>query len=426
MIRRIVTVLLACLFAVAVHAQEIYTLERCRELALKNNAKAQNGQLSVEASEQSKKEAFTHYFPSVSAMGLGFQASSPMMEMAAEQGTMGMLEKGIIGALSVSQPVFAGGQIVNGNRLAKVGAEVAALQKSISEDELTLAVEQLYWQIIALNEKTKTIAEAENLLNRVHQDVENFCDAGLANRNDLLKVELKQHELESGKLTLTNGLNLSKMALAQLAGVAPEGFEIDTTLANEALLLHTPVDHSSALLRRTEYRLLDKSIEAGKLQVKMEIGKNLPTVALGAGWNYMHFDKGSPLASEKNSGMVFVNVSVPISGWWGGSHAIKKQKLQLKKAENDKRDAVELLLIQMQQLRNEVDEAMFRVQLSVKTIDVALENVRLNEDYYKAGTSLLSDLLDAQNALQQAHDRHTEAVTDYRVKLAKYKQGTRE
>jgi outer membrane protein TolC len=158
----------------------------------------------------------------------------------------------------------------------------------------------------------------------------------------------------------------------------------------------------------------------------MEIGKNLPTVALGAGWNYMNFDKGSPAASEKNFGMVFVNVAVPISGWWGGAHAVKKQKLQLQKAENDRRNAEELLLIQMQQLRNEVDEAMFRVQLSVKTVDVALENVRLNEDYYKAGTSLLSDLLDAQNALQQAHDKHTEAVTDYRVKLARYRQAVGE
>jgi hypothetical protein len=62
-------------------------------------------------------------------MLMGFQASDPMMSLPSEHGPMGMLEKGIIGAVSAAQPLFAGGQIINGNRLAKLGVEVAELQK---------------------------------------------------------------------------------------------------------------------------------------------------------------------------------------------------------------------------------------------------------------------------------------------------------
>jgi len=169
---------------------------------------------------------------------------------------------------------------------------------------------------------------------------------------------------------------------------------------------------------------LDKSIEAGKLQVRMETGKHLPTVAIGAGWNYYSFDKGSPFAMDKNFGMLFATVAVPISDWWGGSHAIKKQKIQVMIAENEKRNNAQLLLIQMQQLRNDVEEAAQQVQLADKSIVSALENVRLNTDYYEAGTGLLTDLLDAQNALQQTRDQHTEAVADFCMKLARYKQAT--
>ena len=156
----------------------------------------------------------------------------------------------------------------------------------------------------------------------------------------------------------------------------------------------------------------------------METGKLLPTVAVGAGWNYTNFDKGSPLASKKDFGMVFATVSVPLTDWWGGSKAIKKQKLQVKIAENDKRNAEEMLLIQMQQLRNDVEEAAQQIQLADKAITSALENVHLNSDYYKAGISLLADLLDAQNALQQARDQRTEAITVFCVKLARYKLAT--
>lgn len=416
---------IACLLCGSVQAQEIYTLEKCRQMALENNAKSQNAQLSLEAAQQTKKEAFTKYFPSVSATGLGFQATDPMMSIATEQGTIGMLEKGMLGMVSATQPIFAGGQIVNGNKLAKIGVEVSELQKTMSNDEILLTVEQYFWQIVALEEKVKTVAEAEALLNRAYTDVNNAYEAGLVNKNDLLKVELKQNELESNKLKLFNGLKLAKMVLAQFIGISADGFGIDKTVAgNEALLFNARTDHRSALLQRAEYKLLDKNIEAGKVQVRMEIGKNLPTVAVGAGWNYMNFDKGSPMAMKNSLGMGFAVVSIPLSGWWGGSHAIKRQKLQVRMAENEKRNAEELLLIQMQQLWNELEEAYAQMQLAKKTIASALENVRLNEDYYKAGTGLLIDLLDAQSSLQQARDQYTETTTGYQMKLSRYKQAT--
>ena len=238
-------------------------------------------------------------------------------------------------------------------------------------------------------------------------------------------MELKQNELESSKLKVANGLKLSKMVLAQYVGVPYDNFEIDAAFSDtDANALNIRADHQTALQQRTEYQLLDKSIEAGKMQVKMEVGKNLPTVAVGAGWNYMHFDKGSPMTMEMDFGMGFATVSIPISNWWGGSHAIKKQKINLQIAENDKRNAEEMLLIQMQHLWNDLEEASLQVQLSDKAIASALENVRLNADYYEAGTGLLTDLLDAQSALQQARDQHAEATTSYRMKLSKYKQAT--
>ena len=130
------------------------------------------------------------------------------------------------------------------------------------------------------------------------------------------------------------------------------------------------------------------------------------------------------MGMEDNFGMGFVTISIPITNWWGGSHAIKKQKMQVKIAESEKQDTEELLLIQMQQLWNEVNEALAQVRLSEKAIDSAVENVRLNSDYYKAGTGVLTDLLDAQSSLQQARDQHTEALANYRIKQSKYKQVT--
>ena len=59
-----------------------------------------------------------------------------------------------------------------------------------------------------------------------------------------------------------------------------------------------------------EYDLLDKNVQAGVVQKRLAIGKNLPSVAVGAGYMYDNLmNKDHPF------GMVFASVSIPISGW---------------------------------------------------------------------------------------------------------------
>ncbi len=123
----------------------------------------------------------------------------------------------------------------------------------------------------------------------------------------------------------------------------------------------------------------------------MEIGKNLPTVGVGAGYNYHNL-----LDNNHSFAMVFATVSVPISDWWSGSHAIRRRKIEHQKAEEQLADNSELLKIRMQNAWNNVEESYQQLQIAQRSIEQAEENLRLNRDYYCAGTSKMSDLLEAQ------------------------------
>ena len=76
----------------------------------------------------------------------------------------------------------------------------------------------------------------------------------------------------------------------------------------------------------------------------------------------------------------------------------------------------------MQNARNKVEEAYQQLQLAQRSIEQAEENLRLNRDYYRAGTSRMSDLLEAQLLYQQACDKHTDAFAEYQNKLLEYRQ----
>ena len=135
--------------------QTVYTLQQLRDSAVAGNVKISSSRLDAEAARHRRKEAFTKYFPSVSATGLWFNANKDRAEMEINPSevipqelgaslaqsfppealaalgnpvTFGMMKDGVIGSVTAVQPVFAGGQIVNGNRLAKIGEEAAELQ----------------------------------------------------------------------------------------------------------------------------------------------------------------------------------------------------------------------------------------------------------------------------------------------------------
>jgi outer membrane protein TolC len=122
--------------------------------------------------------------------------------------------------------------------------------------------------------------------------------------------------------------------------------------------------------------------------------------------------------------MVFATASVPISDWWGGSHAIKRKKIEYQKAIDERQDKAELLKIRMQHAYNNVIEARQQLDIAQRSIEQSKENLRLNRDYYHAGTSKMSDLLEAQLLYQQSLDRRTDAYADLQNKLLEYRQAT--
>lgn len=160
--------------------------------------------------------------------------------------------------------------------------------------------------------------------------------------------------------------------------------------------------------RRAEMRLLEAQVEAARYRKRMALGKNLPTVGIGAGYVYHDFtDK------DTDFGMVFASVSLPISAWWGGSHALKRERLKQQQAENDREDARGMMLVEIESKWNDLQEAYSQILLSERSIASATENLRLNNDYFRAGTVPLTDLLDAQTLLQQSRDLRTDACTAY-------------
>ena len=438
---------LACCGSAA--AQQTYTLDQLKQLAVENNYNLRSARNAIQQSKEQKSEAFTKYFPTVSAVGAGITMNKYLLEAdlslpdglasqlppavsAAWPTNIAFMKNGVFGSVSAIQPVFMGGQIINGNKLAKAGVEASEIQLEASEDQVELSTEQYYWQVVSLKEKLLTLNAIHQMLVELEKDVNNRVRVGAVNRNDLLQVQLRKGEVESSQLEVEQSLSTLSQLLAQHVGIANESIDVvlpadlvDMGKSGEpAIPANLRQDHQSALNATPQYRLLEKNVEVHRLQHRLKVGSNMPKVGVGAdySWNNLMNDGG------RGTGTLFAFVQIPISGWWGGSHAIKKQKLALDDAREQLTDNGQKLVIHMNSSWAAVETSHKKLLIAHNAIiqaDIqAEENLRLNKDYYRVGSTKMSDLLLAEQQYQAACDRYTDAYANMQTKILEYRQAT--
>ncbi|MEI6436712.1 MAG: efflux RND transporter permease subunit, partial [Bacteroidota bacterium] len=417
------------------------SLDSCKQLALHNNRKIKNAEMQVRASEEQRKEVFTNFFPKVSAAAIVLRstdylvkAKTPAMNLPVWDGknpaqlmnptqfayipsiSLNLLDYLNTAAVTVAIPVYAGGRIRRGYKLAKLGEDVNEYQTEMARDEVLASTEELFWTQLSLIEKEKTVRSYIAMLDSLYRDVSNYSSAGLAQKNDVLKVQMKQNELKTNLLKLKNGINLTRRTLFQQIGLAYDSSLVFIITPDEQTGPLVFQDPDQLVKNRSEYHLLNKAVEVMQMQKKLAVGEYLPQLSVaGTGFTYDAMNQTS------NNALGMVSLTIPISDWWGGSHKIKKQQIEVEQAESSLRENTELLVLQIRQAANEVEETLYQISVSQVSVEQSTENLRISQDNYKAGIIGISDLLEAQAVAQQAKDNLSDARRQYRNKYAKYR-----
>ncbi len=396
--------------------QEFLTLDKCKQLAYENNYKLKNVKLQQEAANETRSEAITNYFPTIELDGSAIKSTDKLLTLGLMGMSFSMLDKINVASLTAIQPVFAGGRIINGNKLAGVNVDVHKELVNIEENSLSIDVEESYWQIVSLKNKMKTLNEYESLLNDLLKQVTDGYNSGLITKNDLLKVKLKKSEIELNKLTLQNGIKLAMLAFKQKIGLNDNNqYKLVDTLQILAKPETIYKDPQTAIIDRSEFRLLDLSLKAEELKSSMTFGELLPQVAVGVSGLYM-----DALDTESRHLVYFGTVRVPISSWWGGYHKLSERSIQEDITKNDIKDKKELLVLQVNKYWNELVESFQKVDLATETLAQAEENLKVNTDSFNQGLVNVSDLLEAKAIQQSSTENLIDAKSDYRIKYINY------
>lgn len=432
--------------------REILTLDSCLSLARQNNKQLRCARLDIGRAEEVKSQAMTKYFPQVKATAAGYHSLHPLVEAGIDDlgnasvrdllttlygnygaalglgNTLSLFQYGYQAGVTALQPVYAGGKIVAGNRLAQTGVEAARLQTAITERDILEQVEESYWMVAGLTDKQQTLQTATALLDTLHRTVQAAVDAGLALPTDLLQVELRQSEIQRMRIQLDNGLALARRALRQAVCPTPpaeSGADNDSlrvaSVDADSVLQALPAEKQESPC--PESSLLALQVRAAELQHRMTLAEALPQVAVGAHYGYSNLQTNilrNGLGNKTGNGAVFVSVSVPLTAWWETGHKLRAASLAVEQARLKQAQGDELLDLRVQQAYDQMTESYCLMAENRHAVAIARENYRLSAVNYRAGLGTVADLLAAQTACLQAENALTDAQIAYRVRLRRY------
>ena len=320
------------------------------------------------------------------------------------------------GMLTVMEPVYAGGKIRAYNKIASYAQDLAESQLTTEQQEIIVATDKAYWQIVSLANKQKLTENYVELLRTMSDNVEKLVNEGMATNADRLSIRVK---LNDGELTLVrvqNGVALSKMLLCQSCGL-PLDTDIvleDENLKDVAVPVYTnQYTEDDIINNRPELQSLSIATNIYDKKVNIARADFLPTVAVFGNYIVTNPSVFNGFENEFHGMYNFgVVAKVPIFHFGEGYNKIRKAKSEATITRLKFEDTKELVMLQVSQYEKQIKEAEARLTMTTEKMSDAEENLRMATIGFNEGMIPSSTLEAAQTAWMQAHSEYIDAKID--------------
>ena len=365
------------LLSQCVAAQRVLTLGEARTLAVARNNNLKAAQQNVAAARTQKAIAAAKGMPALDGSVTGFYFSSPLNKLLPEYGVSPMI--------TASQPLYAGGKIRLGKEAAAKGVEIAEEQQALTTAEVILAAESAYWQVVSSREKIKLAEQYARHLDGLYQELNNAYTAGLTYKNDLLRVKVQQNDNKLSLIRTNDAWTLARLNLAQITGLGDStDFVIPDSVLGDFNKETLRSSSGEIMGNRPEIRILQRSLEAGRIQEKILKADFRPTIGLSggglAGFGKQGINLGNPSSNAFAGYYGLVQLSMPLLDWGQRKQKIKQQQYNITAQQYQLQETKEKISLEVQQAYLQLDESAKRIELSGASLEQAEENLRLSND----------------------------------------------
>ncbi len=340
------------------------------------------------------------------------KGSSPFFNV----GTGGLTDELTQFSLRGSYPLFQGGSRIFDMKAAAAGIDRAEASEQQQRFTTALQTEAEYYDVLAQKELLRV---ADERLRRAAEQLEVARArvlTGAAVQTDSLQVLLEVTRAQVDQLRQRAAVKVSRLRLGRRVGIAgPVDAAPLDTLPADAL----PISEQEAVLEAIESSPLALVARAEERRTdalfKSERGAYLPSVNLFGSWTGFG-EQIIPDATTRSSFGVSLNFPI----WDGAQREIRMYRANTARhvAEAARADAERAVGTDMTEAYETYVTARASAALAANAVIVARENLRVQDERYRAGATTIIDLLTAQVDLTEAEAGLVQARFATRLALA--------
>ena len=406
--------LLFCTFvflSLPVLAQQSTLLEKYRTMALDYNHDLKEAEKNIAASMEVEKSARADLKPKLSGAA-SFQYTGNPMELTLDIPSIGLsktvegknLNYG--GSLSILQPVYTGGRVLESIRMAQHQQALAGNQAKALNDAVCYQTDIQYWSAVARQEIVDVAEDFRNSIAALVKTIKERVEVGLVDPQDLLMAEVKLNEAEYQLLQAQSNFETGRMALNSMIGVRLEqptelDAQIPIVVVSDSLWLSTGMGRPEIQMAYDKIRIAESTKKLNDSQFKPQFYVGVEGSYSSPGYNFKK-DLDPNYA-------VYAKVSVPIFEWGKRRSEKRVSSFRIGMAEDNLNKVVDRVELEVSVARKALSQAIERVRLSESSLAKAEENEAKAVERYNEGKVSVVEVIDAQTYRQTSQVNYVQA-----------------
>lgn len=311
--------------------------------------------------------------------------------------------------VNITQPVYTGGAIPSGIKIAELKSTAARYTSELQRDNIRFRLVGFYLDIYKCHNLRIVIESNISQAEKVLEEMRARYNQGTALKNDITRYELLLSNLKIQLIKIDNTLAILNNNLITTAGLPEETIILpDTTI----LLKSLPQEEekwwqSQASLNSPALKLAKSGVEISRKAEDLARSERLPKIGINAAWTIDGpiLVEVPPINRNLSYWYLGLGVSYNLSSLYKSNRSIAKSKTATKLA-NEKLDAAkENISMEIKGEFVRYLEAYEELKTQIKSVELADRNYQTTSTRYSADMALITDMLDAANSKLDAEQQ---------------------
>ncbi|HDR16655.1 MAG TPA: TolC family protein [Desulfobacteraceae bacterium] len=401
---------------------EVMSLESCIEAALDNNRDLKSRAEAIERAGHIARQTKADFYPKLGtdyrynrqdrARSLNF-GSTPIPSTVKDNFSWNV---------SVTQPLFTGFSLTAAHEISKLGVDTSRLDYQIEKLDLVFRVKEAYFAVLEADKGVEVARSAVESLESNVKVARDFYNVGIIPINDVLKAEV---ELAKARQTLVEALNGSSLARSSFNTILSRS--IETPVMLEDILVYRPEEGKfqdyvdTAMERRPEMKIIDNAISRADQEITLAKSPYYPEVGLT--YRYMREgdepDVSGSVVHDSSRWDVTAGLSWTLWDWGKARNAVAEKKRGKSELLYNRQSLEDAIRLEVKSAVLSLEGAEKNIPTTRKALEQAEENLRVNEERYRAQVTTITEVLDAQALLTRARVDYYRSLYGHNVARAR-------